>query len=236
MLQYKTLLVAGIAAAAAVMGMTWLLLSIVSYAAPPQPTLIPVGQDDDTVNTGSSANLPSVFPTLTQSEVAEQVGSAVSNSGYGMKVELVQSKKGYLTGGIAPVNSDGEGPGTMPNALLLSTTQSDVYHHRIILCGPDGICIDDGGGGGPLFASPNDKSRSNENDDKNNIGQADAEPVFYQFYPLNDVGWKLGDTVHIWMLLSYAASDGSPTGNSQWVDIGMITIEKCSIELWCPTN
>jgi hypothetical protein len=221
MLQYRTALAAGVAFAG--IGMVWLVLSILSYGAPPQPTLVPVEQND---NSSGVADLPPEndkpsleFSTLNPTDVAGETKGAVSNSDYGVKVEFVRSTSGYLAGGIGPVNSEGEGPPPEPNALLLSATKFNVWHHKMILCGPDSICIEDSGGGIIMYAS---------------LEEEKHDPGLYQFYPLNEVNWGLGDTVHVWMLVSHASTDGNLIGEPRWVDVGDIIIEKCTSETLCP--
>ncbi len=171
--------------------------------------------DNDKVLTFNVTTEHPSYPTLDPSDFRELTNGSISNS-YGIIVEFVQSDSGYLGGGVPPVGPDGEEPAPEPNALLLSSDNS-VWHHRIILCGPDDICIDDGGGGGLVSGSEGDAG-------------------LYQFYPLNEVSWGLGDLVHIWMLVSDTAPNGEPIGTSQWVDIGDIPIEECASELWCPAN
>lgn len=225
------LLLAGVAVAAT--GMIWLVLSILSYGAPPQPTLIPVEENSDANSTSNlHAKIPiASFPTLDQVEIAELTKGAVSNSEYGIKLEFVKSNNGYLTGGIGPVNRKGEGSAPEPNALLLSATKVSVYHHRIVICGPDDVCIDNSSGGGPIFAAANETSNTDSTGK-----QREDHTVFYQFYPLNEVSWNLGDILQIWMLASYSAPDGSAIGELQWVDVGKVAIKECNSQEWCPTT
>lgn len=210
-----------------------------SYGPPPRATLIPVEENSAAASNNNNGPQPTIknFPTIDSGDVAELTKDAVTNEDYGIRVEFVKSYKGYFTGGIAPVNAEGEGPAPEPNALLLSSTKADVFHHRILICGSDGVCIDDSQGGGPIFAAINETS--------NNVSIASAaeqqpkedyQTIFYQFYPLNEIGWNLGDVVNIWILVSNAAKDGSPVGELQWVSLGEVTIEDCNSQEWCPNE
>lgn len=216
---------AGIAMAA--MGMTLLVLSM-SYSPLPQATPIPLEENGEAAASNNDNNyLQSSlknFPTLGRDKVANLTKDAVTNEEYGIRVEFVKSYNGYLTGRVAPVNTRGEGPQVEPNALLLSSNKADVYHHEILICGPDGICIDDSQGGGPIFAATS------------GISNNDHQTTFYQFYPLNEVSWNIGDAVDIWVLVSHAAKDGIPVGELQWISLGEVTIKECNSQEWCPNK
>lgn len=236
MRQNTTLLIAGIVTAAT--GAIWLVLAT-SYGAPPRATLIPVEENSaTTTNTdnGSQSSISKNFPTIDRKEAIELTKDAVKNDAYGIRVEFVKSYKGYFTGGIAPVNSEGEGPAHEANAVLLSSTKEDVFHHRILICGPDGICIDDSQGSGPIFANTDETSNNSTANAPEQQPKEDYQTIFYQFYPLNEVGWNLGDVVNIWILISNAAKDGSPIGESQWVSLGEVTIAQCNSLEWCPNQ
>lgn len=221
MRQGRMILFAGIIVAAT--GMIWLLS--ISYGPPPRATLIPMEENSAAESNNNNGPQPRTknFPTIGSEEVAELIKNAVTNEDHGIRVEFVKSYKGYFTGGIAPANAEGEGAPPDPNALLLSSTRLDVFRHRIIICGPNGICVDDSQGGGPIFAATNGTSD-------------DYQTIFYQFYPLNEVNWSLGDAVNIWILVSNAARDGSPVGELQWVSLGEVTIKECNSQEWCPNE
>lgn len=193
-----------------------------AFGPPPRATLIPMEENSAAASNNSEPQSAVENSIIDREEVAELVKDAVTNEDYGIRVEFVKSYDGYFTGGIGPVNAEGEEPPPEPNALLLSSSKADVYHHRIIICGPGGVCIDDNQGGGPIFAE-NDATSDN------------YETIFYQFYPLNEVEWNIGDVVNTWVLVSEAAKDGSPAGELQWISLGESKIKECNSQTWCPS-
>jgi hypothetical protein len=160
----------------------------------------------------SAPNVPPAFPTIDRSEVEEITKDAITPDVYGLKMGLVFNEEGYGFG-LTPVDPNGEGPEPDPIAITMSS-ETAVWHHHAILCGPDNLCIEDSQGGGL-------------------ISGGEEFPSLLQFYPLNEVSWKLGDSVTVWVLISKIGADHHPEDEFQWVSIGEQTIEQCDSELWC---
>jgi hypothetical protein len=158
---------------------------------------------------GDEPSPPASFPTIARSKVDYLTRDAVTSSEYGLTVEFVYSKDGFDTIGVTPVGGDGQVPDPESNGLIKYST-TELWSDRILICGPDGICIECDCGG---LISENQS--------------------FMFFYPMNEVNWKVGDPVSMWLLIANIGPDHHPADSKEWVSTGEQTIKECGIDISC---
>lgn len=158
-----------------------------------------------------SASPSPSFPTIPRSKVDYLTKDAVPSSEYGLTVKFVHSKDGFDTIGVTPVGGDGQLPDPESNGLIMYST-TDLWFDRVLICGPDGICIECDCGG--LISGVENQS-------------------FTFFYPMNEVNWNVGDPVSMWLLVAKVGTDYRPEETKQWMGTGEQLIEECESDLWC---